>query len=75
MYFCVCIFKIAKLYFIIATHGYHINPYTKGLILQSKFNGSSTDDPARDRSARVLACIKVRLSLPYFQIIIININI
>ena len=38
---------------------------TKGLILQYKFYGSSTDDPARDRSARALARIKVRLSLPY----------
>ena len=39
--------------------------HTKGLILQYKFYGSSTDDPARDRSARALARIKVRLSLPY----------
>ena len=31
----------------------------------NKFYGSSTDDPARDRSARALAGIKVRLSLPY----------
>ena len=37
---------------------------TKGLIYD-KFYGSSTDDPARDRSAHALACIKVRLSLPY----------
>ena len=37
---------------------------TKGLIY-NKFYGSSTDDPARDRSARALARIKVRLSLPY----------
>ena len=38
---------------------------TKRLILQYKFYGSSTDDPARDRSVRALALIKVRLSLPY----------
>ena len=37
---------------------------TKGLI-HNKFYGSSTDDPARGRSARALARIKVRLSLPY----------
>ena len=35
---------------------------TKRLIY-NKFYGSSTDDPARDRSARALARIKVRQSL------------
>ena len=39
--------------------------YTLKTKLQYKFYGSSTDDPARDRSARALVHIKVRLILPY----------
>ena len=60
-----CIFIICGYYYRDNILHYTYTLQTKGLILQYKFYGSSTDDPVRDRSARALARIKVRLSLPY----------
>ena len=58
--------NINLFYFIFISHTENnMNLFIHIGLTYNKFYGSSTDDPAQDRSARALARIKVRLSLPY----------